>query len=265
MILNGAVVVCLGNFLRQELRRTLECYGTGLVEDGPGLASAIGMGNMHATSSIVSALEEAVIETLNTCCDPETSAHAQRLVPLVETLGRQLRLTAEEILLLRLSALLHDIGKAGIPPAILSKPGPLDDHEWRIIRRHPEIGQYSLLLAGGVFALLAPIVVAHHEAWNGSGYPSGLQGEDIPLLARILTVVDSYDAMTSCRAYGTTLSQDEARRELRRCAGSQYDPRVVTAFLAVLDERNAQTFPLGPALHTMIFSSQCRSVSTNVA
>jgi len=131
--------------------------------------------------------------------------------------------------------LLHDIGKIGIPDAILHKPGPLSEEEWTVMRLHPEIGQHILSQAGGVFIALARIVVAHHERWDGHGYPSGLAQESIPLAARILTVIDSYDAMTSRRVYRGPMSPLAAREELQRCAGSQYDPEVVTAFLHVLD------------------------------
>ncbi|HZR39884.1 MAG TPA: HD domain-containing phosphohydrolase, partial [Ktedonobacteraceae bacterium] len=118
------------------------------------------------------------------------------------------------------------------------------------------IGQRILLAAGSIFSDLAPIVLAHHERWDGLGYPNGLAGEDIPLLARILAVVDSYDAMVSERAYSAPKSIAEARAELERCAGSQYDPRVVAAFLAVLDEQNVQVATCTSALSLFTFTAQ---------
>ncbi len=138
--------------------------------------------------------------------------------------------------MIRLAALLHDLGKIGIPDAVLHKPGPLTAEEWAIMRGHPEIGQQILAQVGGVFALLSRIVVAHHERWDGKGYPHGLAKEAIPIGARILSVVDSYDAMLSDRPYRKPLSAAQARAELRRCSGSQFDPIVVAAFLQVLDE-----------------------------
>ncbi len=173
--------------------------------------------------------------------DQSTSAHAYRLVSLVEATAIKLNLPEEEIHLARLAALLHDIGKIGISDAILHKPAPLTQDEWSVMRNHPEIGRQILIQVGGVFQHLAPIVVAHHERWDGSGYPHQLAGEDIPLVARIITVVDSFDAMTSNRPYRQSLPTTEARAELLRCTGSQFDPRVVTTFLQVLDDQAQQT------------------------
>jgi diguanylate cyclase (GGDEF)-like protein/putative nucleotidyltransferase with HDIG domain len=167
--------------------------------------------------------------------DRGTDDHAHRMVALAEATAREMYMEDEEIHLVRLGALLHDIGKIGIPDAILHKPGPLTSEEWDIMRMHPEIGQRILSQAGGVFISLANIVVAHHERWDGRGYPRALVGESIPLAARILTVIDSYDAMTSRRVYRNSMSPLAARVELQRCAGSQYDPAVVSAFLHVLD------------------------------
>lgn len=167
--------------------------------------------------------------------DEGTHEHAHRMVMLADATARQLYLSDDEIHLVRLGALLHDIGKIGIPDAILHKPGPLTSDEWVVMRRHPEIGQQILTQAGGVFSALASVVVAHHERWDGGGYPAGVKGEDIPLAARILTVIDSYDAMISPRVYKKAMPIAATRTELQRCAGSQYDPHVVEAFLRVLD------------------------------
>jgi diguanylate cyclase (GGDEF)-like protein/putative nucleotidyltransferase with HDIG domain len=169
--------------------------------------------------------------------DRGTSAHAQRMMHLAEATAHQLNRSEEELQLVRLAALLHDIGKIGIPDAILHKPGPLTDEEWAVMRRHPEIGHQILKQAGGIFQHLANVVVAHHERWDGQGYPYGLVGEAIPMTACILAVVDSYDAMISRRPYREPLSMDEARAELLRCSGSQYAPSVVDAFFCVLDEQ----------------------------
>jgi HD-GYP domain-containing protein (c-di-GMP phosphodiesterase class II) len=128
--------------------------------------------------------------------------------------------------------LLHDIGKIGIPDAILLKPGPLTPEEWAIMRTHPEIGKRLIeripFLRGAV-----PIVYSHHEKWDGSGYPRALQGEEIPLGARIFAVVDAFDAMTFDRPYSKAVPFEAAKAEIRRCAGSHFDPAVVDAFLEV--------------------------------
>jgi HD-GYP domain-containing protein (c-di-GMP phosphodiesterase class II) len=128
--------------------------------------------------------------------------------------------------------LLHDIGKIGIPDGILLKPGPLTEDEWKIMRRHPEIGKQLIekipFLHGAV-----PIVYSHHEKWDGSGYPRGLKGEEIPLGARIFMVVDAFDAITFDRPYSKAQPFDVAKSEIKRCAGKHFDPGVVTAFFNV--------------------------------
>jgi diguanylate cyclase (GGDEF)-like protein len=167
--------------------------------------------------------------------DRETSDHAQRIVRLAEATARMLGRSDEELHLIRLAAQLNDIGKIGIPETILHKPGPLTEEEWAVMSRHPEIGRQVLVQAGGVFVLLSRIVGAHQERWDGSGYPYGLAKEAIPLGSRILAVVDAYDAMTSQRPYREALPEAEARAELQRCAGSQFDPQVVGAFLRIVD------------------------------
>jgi diguanylate cyclase (GGDEF)-like protein len=169
--------------------------------------------------------------------DEGTSTHAQRMVLLSTATARMLNRSEEEIQLVRLATLLHDIGKIGIPDAILNKPGPLTEEEWIIMRQHPSFSREILEPAGGIFQLLSHIVVAHHERWDGFGYPKRLIHEEIPLSARIISVVDTYDAMTSQRPYRNPLPISVAREELQRYAGSQFDPQVVEAFLRVLDEQ----------------------------
>jgi diguanylate cyclase (GGDEF)-like protein len=167
--------------------------------------------------------------------DGYTAMHARRLVELAVATARQLGQPDEDLRMLRLSAILHDIGKIGIPDAILHKPGALNDEEWLIMRTHPDIGRHILREVGGVFEQLASVVVAHHERWDGKGYPRQLAGEAIPLHARILTVVDAFDAMTSRRVYRKPMTIEQARAELLRCSGTQFDPHVVEAFINVLD------------------------------
>jgi len=169
--------------------------------------------------------------------DRTTGTHSMRMVRLAVAVAYRLNLPKEEIHLIRLGALLHDIGKIGIPDAILHKPGPLTDAEWAIMRTHPYIGRQILLETGGVFEQLAHIVIAHHERWDGQGYPARLVQDAIPLGARIISVVDAYDAMTSDRAYREAMPVAEARIELQRCAGSQFDPLIVETFLGMLDEQ----------------------------
>jgi diguanylate cyclase (GGDEF)-like protein/putative nucleotidyltransferase with HDIG domain len=169
--------------------------------------------------------------------DWEMGIHAQPVADLASATVRTLQ-QPEEPSLVRVAALLHDIGKIGIPEAILHKPGPLTEEERQIMQRHPEIGYHILDQVGGVFERLAHIVVAHHERWDGRGYPYGLAKTAIPFPARVLAVADSFDAMTSLRPYRQVpLTVSEAKSELRRGVGSQFDPCIVGAFLAMLEER----------------------------
>ncbi|HEV2582952.1 MAG TPA: diguanylate cyclase, partial [Ktedonobacteraceae bacterium] len=188
-----------------------------------------------------------------TARDGYTAGHAHRMVELAVATARQLGQPEEDLNMLRLSAVLHDIGKIGIPDAILHKPGKLTDDEWLIMRTHPDIGYHILQEVGGVFQQLANVVVAHHERWDGRGYPRHLAGEDIPLHSRILTVVDSFDAMTSRRVYREPMTVKQARAELLRCSGTQFDPNIVEAFLSALDnaegllQTGTQVVPALPA------------------
>jgi HD-GYP domain-containing protein (c-di-GMP phosphodiesterase class II) len=131
--------------------------------------------------------------------------------------------------------LLHDIGKIGIPDAILLKPGKLTQEEWSIMRRHPEIGKRLIenvpFLRGAI-----PVVYCHHEKYDGSGYPQGLRGEEIPLGARIFAVVDAFDAMTFDRPYSKAISFEGAKTEIKRCVGAHFDPAVVEAFFRVPED-----------------------------
>jgi putative nucleotidyltransferase with HDIG domain len=168
--------------------------------------------------------------------DPYTGGeHSKGVVALALEVGREIGLDAREQRNLEFGALLHDIGKLRVPDEILNKPGKLSPAEWEIIKRHPEDGQKMLDRIGGVLAEVGLTVRAHHERWDGGGYPDGLTGETIPLNARIITACDSYSAMTTNRSYRTAMPQDEAVAELRRCAGTQFDPRVVDAVIAVID------------------------------
>ena len=243
MLIDGALLLCLGNIMRRGLKTALESHSR------VGLGHALELSLDVWKARVAHTSEIGMLRTLTAFYDQGTNTHAQRVVYLAEATASYLQLSQEEIDLTALAALLHDIGKAGIPKAILQKPESLSEDEWRVMRLHPELGGQMLLLAGGIFARLAPIVVAHHERWDGSGYPMGLQGEQIPLIARIVAVADSYEAMTSHRHYQETLSPSQARTELLRCAGSQYDPQIVIAFLAMLDEQDtptAEDIPLLP-------------------
>jgi HD-GYP domain-containing protein (c-di-GMP phosphodiesterase class II) len=166
--------------------------------------------------------------------DPYTGGeHTWGVVTLVLRVGDQLGLGARERRHLEFTALLHDIGKLRTPPEILNKPGPLTEEEWAIVRRHPVDGQRMLERIGGMLAEVGISVRAHHERWDGGGYPDGIAGEAIPLSARIVCVCDAFSAMTTNRAYRQALPAEVALAELRACAGTQFDPEIVDAIEAI--------------------------------
>ncbi|MBN1528050.1 MAG: diguanylate cyclase [Thermoleophilaceae bacterium] len=169
-----------------------------------------------------------------------TAKHSQAVGRYARAIAAELELPQPAVERLALAGVLHDVGKIGVSDAVLQKPGPLDDAETDEARSHPELG--ARILAGANLGDLAEWVFAHHERVDGSGYPLGLNGEQIPLEARILAVADAFEAMTSERPYSPALPRDEAAAELRRCAGTQFDPEVVEALLrAVRSERAAAT------------------------
>jgi putative nucleotidyltransferase with HDIG domain len=162
--------------------------------------------------------------------DGITGGHSWRVADLALHLGQRLDMPADEMEHLKWAALLHDVGKLGVPDEILTKPGPLNAAEWEQMRRHPAYG-LSILGQSGFLTQVAEIVYCHHEHFDGKGYPRGLAGEEIPLAARVFAVADAYDAMTSDRPYRPALSHSHAMDEIERNAGSQFDPRVVAAML----------------------------------
>jgi putative two-component system response regulator len=161
--------------------------------------------------------------------DLETHGHSERVVTYSLRLGREYGLDSQRIKALEFGSLLHDIGKIGVPDSILRKPAKLTDQEWVRMREHPAHGQQILR---GIHFLegAARVVAQHHEKWDGSGYPLGLHGEDIDLCARIFSVADAFDAMTSDRVYRKGKSYEAAAQELDEWAGTQFDPKVVEAF-----------------------------------
>jgi len=167
--------------------------------------------------------------------DSDTEAHVQRTEKMGEMLGRRIGLCDEQLTDVKLLCLLHDIGKIGIPLEILNKPGKLTEQEWAVLRTHSEKG-YQIALSSEELKPIAPMIRYHHERWDGKGYPDRLSGEDIPILSRIISIVDSYDAMVNNRSYRKALSPEEAQAEIRRCAGTQFDPRLAEEFLQMLAE-----------------------------
>ena len=166
--------------------------------------------------------------------DAYTGSHSRDVVELVLAVGERLGLDSDAQRMAEFTALLHDVGKLRIPTEVINKPGPLDEDERKLMNTHTILGQEMLERAGGLLAEVGPYVRSCHEHWDGNGYPDGLAGDAIPLVARIVCTCDAWSAMTTDRSYRKALSLEAARDELRRCAGTQFDPRVVDALLAVL-------------------------------
>jgi diguanylate cyclase (GGDEF)-like protein/putative nucleotidyltransferase with HDIG domain len=194
------------------------------------------------TAELYQGLEESYVGTAEALAaaleakDDYTADHARSIAELAVAVGQELGLDDAAVRDLRFGAVFHDIGKIAIPDAILNKPGPLTDEEHRIMERHPVAGE-QILRPVPFFADVRRIVRHDHERWDGTGYPDGLRGPQIPLGARIVFVVDAYHAMVSDRPYREAIPEPDAREELRRSAGSQFDPDVVEAFLRVLGRR----------------------------
>jgi putative nucleotidyltransferase with HDIG domain len=165
--------------------------------------------------------------------DPYTAGHSERVSIVSVAIGRHLDLADDQLEILRLGALLHDIGKIGISDAVLRKPGTLTPNEYEMIREHPSLGA-RILRSVPFLAPHIPIVELHHERPDGFGYPYGLKGHAIPMLARIVHVADAFDAITSARAYRRARASSQAVRELSKHAGTQFDAEIIHALIAAL-------------------------------
>jgi HD-GYP domain-containing protein (c-di-GMP phosphodiesterase class II) len=214
-----------------------------ITDDKSGLAMAL---IQHAGIAIqnayhVQALQRAHLQTIIGLTealeirDASTRGHSERAVAYAQGLARKLNLAREQEERLQYAVILHDIGKIGIPDGILNKPGKLTDEEYAIMKTHPIKGS-SIVLKIPFLEPVGAVILHHHERWDGKGYPDGLAGEGIPIESRIIAVLDSYDAMTSDRVYRKAPGRAHALNEFRRCSGTQYDPSVVAAFLAIMEE-----------------------------
>ena len=166
--------------------------------------------------------------------DSYTGAHTRGVVQLSLEVADHLGLDQARCRTVEFAALLHDVGKIAVPKEIINKAGPLDDHEWEIIKTHTIEGQRLLDQVGGFMREVGEVVRGSHEHWDGRGYPDGLAGEQIPLEARIVSTCDAFDAMTTTRSYREAMSREDAIAELERCAGHQFDPTIVAALVAVI-------------------------------
>lgn len=159
--------------------------------------------------------------------------HSAQVADWVKTLARKFEMSEKEINGIYWASLLHDIGKLGVPVDVLSKEGPLTEHEWSLMKLHPTIGANIVKMLKTI-EHVAPFIHYHQEKYDGSGYPDGLRGDDIPLGARILAVADAYEAMTSDRYYAKARTHEEAIQELKRLEGQHFDPSVVEAFVEIV-------------------------------
>jgi len=179
--------------------------------------------------SVRSNMINAIITTLHEK-NPREERHSKRVSEICQHIGKVMGLSDIEVRKLKVAGLLHDIGKIAIDEGILNKPGKLTEQEWQEIKRHPEIG-YRILSSSHEMLELTECILAHHEKWDGTGYPKGLKGEEIPKIARIIGLADSYDAMTSERSYRKALSEDVVLREIRENAGIHFDPEIARIFV----------------------------------
>ena len=184
-------------------------------------------------------LEKAYLESVQTlrytveAKDSYTRGHSDRVSEYSVLIGKKVGLSEEELKILKIGGLFHDIGKIGIPDSILQKNAKLTDDEYSEIKNHPSIGAH-ILGAASIFQDIIPIVKHHHERFDGRGYPSGLKGEEIPYMARIAAIADTFDAMTSKRSYRNALELNTVIEEIERCKGTQFDPKLADVFLDIL-------------------------------
>lgn len=167
--------------------------------------------------------------------DYQTEEHVARLKSLVLKIGEKVGLSSKEIDELSQVALLHDIGKIAVPVEILNKPGALTPDEWKIMKKHTETG-YRIAQSSREFAHISEAILGHHEWWNGNGYPQGLKGEEISLYSRMISIIDSFDVITHDRPYKKAVGTSEALNEIKRCAGTQYDPQLAEIFINIMTE-----------------------------
>src|SRR3954468_23099422 len=207
-----------------------------LIAPSPGGKPDPEKAHLHTMISLAEALDHR---------DTSTADHSQTVGRYCALIARELELDDARVDRLQVAGILHDIGKIGLPDSILAKRGPLSDAERAQVRRHPEIG--AEILRSEEFADIRGWIVAHHERPDGKGYPRGLRDDGIPLEPRILAVADAYEAMTSDRTYRMAIAKQSARAELLRCAGTQFDPRLVAAFLAALDGETERLAVASPA------------------
>lgn len=187
-------------------------------------------------SSMVASLEKALEER-----NYETHEHMRRMRSLALKLGKKLNFSEERLDELSLLSSLHDIGKIAIADNVILKPSKLTDEEYELIKKHSEIG-FRIANSNSELASIAKGILAHHERWDGKGYPMGLEGKKIPITARIISIIDAYDAMTNDRPYRKARSKEYAIKELLKCAGKQFDPVLVEQFINIITKEKTDSY-----------------------
>ena len=239
---------CLSRRPRPDLGERDLRYLSGLARIAAARIEHAEGASLHRRAEVEAAAGQALIAALN-ARENYTAEHSEAVLELALAVAAELGMDADDATAVGQVALLHDIGKVGVPDAILRKPGGLTAPEWDVMRQHPAIGA-RIVDAIGSLSHLAPAVRAEHERWDGSGYPDGLAGEDVPLPSRICLVCDAWHAMTSDRPYRRALTEAEARVELERHAGTQFCPTTVAALLRVLDRGDVPGHDGGPETTT---------------
>ncbi|MGE5607439.1 MAG: HD domain-containing phosphohydrolase [Bacteroidota bacterium] len=223
------ISLALGTATKKEMSQNIQ----GILSDAEGrMYRNKLLESKSSRSSILASLQKTLQERTH-----ETEEHELRLQNLALKIGKTIGLSGNELDELVLLAALHDIGKIAVPDHILKKPGPLSPEDWVIMKRHTEIG-YRIALASPELASISELILTHHERWDGAGYPKGLKGQEIPLLSKILSIIDAFDAMTNNRPYRKATTKKEAFAELNRNAGTQFDPKLVKIFIETNKIRN---------------------------
>jgi response regulator RpfG family c-di-GMP phosphodiesterase len=218
------LLITIENAIRKKsLERELQDYQTNLEKKVKEQTDLINSMYVRSIDALIKALEAK---------DLYTRGHSQRVTMYTVAIGKAMHLQQEQIELLRQATVLHDLGKIGVREVILNKPGRLTDEEFREITLHPEVAT-RILQPIPFFRPLLPMIRHHHERFDGRGYPAGLAGCNIPMESRIMAVADTFDAMTSTRAYRQALSLEAANEEILRCSGTQFDPEIVPVFIGV--------------------------------
>jgi putative nucleotidyltransferase with HDIG domain len=251
----GGIVFVLPLFMMAYAQRQYVARTQQSIQETQRMNQELALANQQviAASQAIRQLNDELFLTLGKIIDardPYVSGHASKVAEYAEAIAKEMAMPKERIELVRQAALLHDIGKIGISEWVLNKPSTLGPEERSEIQNHSSIGADFLQACHGLHHL-ASFIRHHHERWDGRGYPDRLQGEQIPVEARILSVCDAVEAMASDRPYREAMSLEAVIREMRLCAGSQFDPKIVDAFVQVVRVKEGQALVVNSAQHVL--------------